>query len=71
MLSREQLKFILQVTDYFHGHYEDPEWGRRLDQMAKKLNVYIAASEIEDKEVRTTVQGCLEKNLSDSIRHVR
>lgn len=29
MLSKQALDFILHVTDYFKGHWEDPEWGRR------------------------------------------
>lgn len=71
MLTREGLKFILSVTDYFHGHWEDPEWGRRIDQALKKINVYIAANEIEDKDVRVAIQGLVEKNMAKSVPAIR
>jgi hypothetical protein len=67
MLTREQLRFILTVTDFFHGHWEDPEWGRRINEALKKVNVYLAASEIEDKDMRVAIQGLVEKNMTKSI----
>jgi hypothetical protein len=29
MLSAAARDFMLHVTNYFHGHWEDPEWGKR------------------------------------------
>jgi hypothetical protein len=29
MLSKAALEFVLRLTDWFHGHWEDPEWGKR------------------------------------------
>jgi hypothetical protein len=26
---KNRQEFILWVTDFFHGHWEDPNWGRR------------------------------------------
>jgi hypothetical protein len=71
MLTRDQLKFILAVTDHFHGHWEDPEWGRRINQALTKINVYIGANEIEDKDVRVAIQGCIEKNMAKAIPGIR
>lgn len=71
MLTREQLKFILAVTDYFHGHWEDPEWGRRINEVLKKINVHIAANEIEDNDLRVAIQGLVEKNMAKSIPALR
>jgi hypothetical protein len=41
-LTKEAIKnreeFILWVTDFFHGHWEDPNWGRKqaiYEQVAK------------------------------------
>jgi hypothetical protein len=37
--------FILWVTDFFHGHWEDPNWGRRqvmYEKLAKMANEKMA-----------------------------
>ena len=51
--------FILWVTDFFHGHLEDPTWGRR-QAMYQKL-IQIAAEKLDDVEMRKSVQKIVEK----------
>jgi hypothetical protein len=42
---KNRQEFILWVTDFFHGHYEDPNWGRRqvmYEKLAKMANEKMA-----------------------------
>jgi hypothetical protein len=42
MLTKEGLEFLLRITDYFHGHWEDPEWGKRpINQVLLSLDVQV------------------------------
>jgi hypothetical protein len=42
---KNRQEFILWVTDFFHGHWEDPSWGRRqvmYEKLAKMANEKMA-----------------------------
>jgi len=50
-----RLEFILQITDYFKGHWEDPEWGRRpANQVLIALAVRELAQGIQDAAAQKT-----------------
>ncbi len=52
MLSKSALDFILRLTDWFHGHWEDPEWGKRAtSQILIAVAVRELASGIHDVEL--------------------
>jgi hypothetical protein len=53
----DRLKFILLLTDYFHGHWEDPEWGRRNEnQILIALAVHELSNKIADTGIRGQIQ---------------
>ena len=65
MLTEEGLQFILRITDYFHGHYEDLNWGRRhINQILIYLSVHTLAEGIADKETRAAIQIPIEKGMA-------
>ncbi len=71
MLTRERLEFILKITDYFHGHYEDYGWGHRaINQVLILLSVHTLAYGIADTAVRQAVQGTVEKAMANAAQAV-
>jgi hypothetical protein len=57
MLSKSALDFILRLTDWFHGHWEDPEWGKRAStQILIAIAVRDLATGIQDEELRKQIQ---------------
>ena len=57
MLSKSALDFILRLTDWFHGHWEDPEWGKRAStQILIAIAVRDLAVGIQDEELRKQIQ---------------
>jgi len=71
MLTKDQLQFILHITDWMHGHWEDPGWGRRpFNQLLIQLGVHTLASGIEDKEARAVIQKCLEKSMAGAAKQI-
>jgi len=62
MLSKNVLDFILRLTDWFHGHWEDPEWGKRpTSQILIALAVRDLSSGIQDVEFRGQIQAAADK----------
>ena len=58
MLTKNGLDFLLRLTDWFHGHYEDPEWGRRpTTQILIAVAVRELSSGLVDAELRGQVQN--------------
>jgi hypothetical protein len=65
MLSKAALDFLLRITDWFHGHWEDPEWGKLpSSQILIAVAVRDLASGIEDSELRAQVQGATDKVIA-------
>jgi hypothetical protein len=65
MLSKAARDFILHITNYFHGHWEDPEWGRMpVNQVLIGLAIRELASGVEDGELRGQIQGVSEKVIA-------
>ena len=56
--SESRLDFILRLTDYFHGHWEDPSWGRMpSSQVLIALAVDVLSSKIIDAALRGRIQS--------------
>lgn len=71
MLTKDQLQFILRLTDFFHGHWEDPEWGKRpMNQLLIQLSTHTLANGIAEKGVRTAVQAGLEKSMASLAQQI-
>jgi hypothetical protein len=65
MLSKEAREFILLITKYFNGHWEDPEWGKRpADQILVGLAIRSLAVAIQDPEYRSQIQGAADKAIA-------
>ncbi|MCX7240439.1 MAG: hypothetical protein NTU86_08395 [Burkholderiales bacterium] len=62
MLSKTALDFILPLTDWFHGHWEDPEWGKRpTSQILIAIAVRELAAGIQEAELRSQIQATADK----------
>jgi hypothetical protein len=63
MTSR--LDFILRLTDWFHGHWEDPEWGK---QPASQILIAVAirelASKVHDADLRGQIHAATDKAIA-------
>lgn len=71
MFTKDQLDFILRLTDYFHGHYEDPEWGKRIGNQALVIAATTTfASAIADHETRATVLNALDAAMVKTAQNV-
>ena len=65
MLSKEALEFILNITDYFHGHYEDPGWGRLpSSQILVAVAIRELAAGIHDDEHRAQIHAASDKVIA-------
>lgn len=71
MFTKERLDFLLKLTDSFHGHWEDPEWGRRpMNQVLVLLGSHILADGIADEAARQRVQSTIEKAMTDATQEI-
>ena len=71
MLSPAARDFILHVTNYFHGHWEDPEWGRRpVNQVLVGLTIRELASGIEDPALRRQIEHAANEAIAKNTQQV-
>ncbi len=71
MLSKSALDFILRLTDWFHGHWEDPEWGKRAtSQILIAVAVRELASGIHDVELRDHLNMAADKVIAKNSQIV-
>ena len=71
MLSKSARDFILHITNYFHGHWEDPEWGRRpVNQILVSLAIRELANGIQDAETRDQIHTITDKVVSINAQRV-
>ena len=69
MLSKAALDFILRLTDWFHGHWEDPEWGKRAStQILVAIAVRDLAGGLQDAELRSQIQTAADKIVAKNSR---
>lgn len=71
MLSKASLDFLLRLTDWFHGHWEDPEWGKRATtQILIAVAVRDLATGIQDTELRGQIQAVADKVVAKNSQVV-
>ncbi|MES2105388.1 MAG: hypothetical protein V4634_15305 [Pseudomonadota bacterium] len=71
MLTKAARDFILHITNYFHGHWEDPEWGRMpVNQLLIGLAVKELANGINDVELKGHIQSAAEKVVAKNSQSV-
>jgi hypothetical protein len=69
MLSKAALDFILRLTDWFHGHWEDPEWGKRpATQILIAVAVRDLATGIQDSDLRGQIQTAADKVVAKNAQ---
>lgn len=69
MLTKEGLEFLLRITDFFHGHWEDPEWGKRpLNQILLMLSTHMLAGGIADSALRQQIQEAAAKGIAETAQ---
>lgn len=71
MLTKQGLEFLLRITDYFGGRWEDPGWGQQpINQVLVMLSAHTMAGGIEDDKARREVQGTLEKAIAGAAQKI-
>ena len=71
MLSKAAGDFILHITNYFHGHWEDPEWGRMpVNQLLVGLAIRGLAEGIQDAAIRAQIHGAANKVIAKNSQDV-
>jgi hypothetical protein len=65
VLTKAGLDFILHITNYFHGHWEDPEWGRMpVNQLLVGLAIRELADGIQDATIRSQIHTAANKAIA-------
>jgi hypothetical protein len=71
MLTKQGLEFMLRITDFFGGRWEDPGWGQQpINQVLVMLSAHTMAEGIEDDKARREVQGPLEKAIAGTAQRI-
>jgi hypothetical protein len=71
MLTKEGLEFLLKITDYFKGHWEDPDWGQKpINQVLITLSAHTLAGGIAETKAQRQVQEAIEKAMTDAAQQV-
>jgi hypothetical protein len=71
MLTKAGLEFLLRITDYFGGHWEDPGWGQKAStQILLMTAVHELAEGIHQDAVRREVTSVLEKAIAETAQKV-
>jgi hypothetical protein len=71
MLTKEGLEFLLRITDYFKGHWEDPGWGHKpINQVLILVSARTLANGIADADARRQVQTSLDKALVQANQQI-
>lgn len=69
MLSKATLDFVLRLTDWFHGHWEEPGWGKRATtQVLIAVAVRDLAAGIQDAGLRRQIQGAADEVIVRNSR---
>jgi len=69
MLSKAARAFILQVTNYFDGHWEDPDWGRApINQVLVGLTLRELANGLQDAEARSQIHAAADRAIAKMAR---
>jgi len=65
MATKAASDFILRITEYFHGHWEDPEWGKLpVNQLLIGLAIRELSSRLQDPEVRNVIHTAADRTIA-------
>jgi hypothetical protein len=65
MLSQAARDFLLHITNYFHGHWEDPNWGRTpINQVLVGVTIRQLAEGLEDSSLRNQIQNAANEAIA-------
>jgi hypothetical protein len=71
MLTKEARDFILHITNYFDGHWEDPDWGRRPEnQLLVGLAIRALSSGIAEARNREQIHGAANEVVAKNAQLV-
>ena len=71
MLTQAGRDFILHITNYFHGHWEDPEWGKMpVNQLLVGLALRELANGIDDAKLRGQIQSAANEAITKNSHGV-
>lgn len=69
---KSRLDFILQITHYFNGHWEDPEWGRRpASQVLIALAIRDLAAGVADGALQKQIIEAADKSIAKNAAAVK
>ncbi len=72
MLSKEGMDFILHVTHWFGGHWEDPEWGRRpATQVLVAMAIHEFAAGIQDADLRGQISSAADRVIAKNSQAIK
>jgi hypothetical protein len=67
----KRTQFLLWITDFFHGHWEDPEWGKTpIGQLSLATAIHQLASNVSDPEMRKQLQQATTKAVATAADKV-
>lgn len=67
-----RLDFVLQVTHYFNGHWEDPGWGSQpANQALIALAIRELAGGITDAGLQKQINDAADKTIARSVAAVK
>jgi hypothetical protein len=70
--TKSRLEFVLQLTDYFKGHWEDPEWGRRpANQVLIAVAIRELAQGFQDPATLKQISDIADKAIAKNAAAVR
>lgn len=70
--TKSRLDFILQITNCFHGHWEDPEWGRRpANQVLIALAIRDLAAGVADGALQKQILDAADKSIAKNAAAVK
>lgn len=71
MLSKFTLDFILHLTNWFNGHWEDPEWGKRpTSQILMAIAIRDLANGIQDVELQGHIHMAADKIVAKNSQMI-
>lgn len=71
MAVQSRLDFILQITHFFHGHWEDPEWGKLpVNQVLIGVAIRELAAGILDKEIKGQINTAVDKTIAKNSQAI-
>ena len=72
MAVTSRMDFILRITDFIGGHWEDPDWGtNHFNQIILMTAINELASKISDTQVRSQIQNSVMRSVSQTAQNIQ